>query len=713
MPFHDRIRGEWVHVVDPWAAGRYLFLEPSQLGEHAASSGSYVVRTGAPIVTVRRGEEAQQYELASEADTLDATTLDELAAPLLTATSTWLNLATESPVVGTGMEELARLSFADHEIARHLPHLAHVAHDPKTKLRDDVELMPIGRVRRPAKNAAARLTAHSEDWNRRRVRGIEPRRLLSRRLRLDLDLYENRVAVALLEPELPSYIRRRITALARVAGAFDELVRANSEGTHWRKDRIYGLWRTGRSGDPLRPDAIADARDQAIRTLAHLREADARTRRIYGSPLYRVLRGQRPGGRTLKVTNVLANDQHYRRVAMLWRAVVTDQDEHESKHDRFKRLQERHRAMASYVVALVIRSLTSLGYEPLDDIAVGQGVPVAHLLGLWGPATLQWHDDDTLTLTSHGESRRIVPLATALSEDVLAASVRLSSLDAIVPNDTAVVYLGSGQRDLRLDDATASRLLAGADSHDPASALLVPATPVEPTSIERVGRIVARFVLEPALLSYPHEIRPQGEAVPPRVRETLLDHLSYVNARDGKTFMLRPWLQGERESLEFALAKTLDRAVRPGWEKDHKAHLEALAPELAARHHDLSLLLTCVLCRAENEPRRWQVRGSSAFEVTCGGCDAHWGLDICGSCGSRVPVLEVSALEKHGSTPGPGWVERVVGRDAFASPCWLQDSGNSTFICQTCRTCSLAGSPASQSCVRCGVIGAEGPQVVR
>lgn len=358
--------------------GQFVISGPGWIEGVAIGNGDYVVAPRAPRpVVVVTGDGRTRFSLIEEPETLDAVALDDLAPSLELHAWTWMGLAVEAPVVAVGLDARSRLLDVDRAIDEHLPHLATVAHEPKTRLRESRELTPIGRVRRPARGAVARLAGHSEDWYRRRFRSVDPKRLLSRRLDLDMDLYENRVAVTLLDPELPAYLNSRLRELARLQSAYSEVLRALDEGTHWRRRRIYDLWR----GEFESAGAISDARERTLHTIRQLRELLGRVRRIHGSPLFVELRGAHPGGRTLRRTNILASDQHYRRVAQLWQAVVEDRSEVEAISDRVHRLQQRHHAMAQYVASLVVRILTSMGYEPDggEDPPTGPGEPTLSL----------------------------------------------------------------------------------------------------------------------------------------------------------------------------------------------------------------------------------------------------------------------------------------------------------------------------------------------
>ena len=681
---------------DASLAGQVVLADPGWIDGFSVQRWSAAVASRpAKAATVQSASSELRLSIAGDTDSIDATAIDDLAEAMQHASGSWLGLALEVPVVAVGLDERARLLEADRQIENHLPHLAVVAHRPKTRLDESRELTPIGRVRRPARGAEARLAAHSEDWYRRRFRSVEPRRLLSRRLHLDVDLYENRVAAALLDPEVPRYLAQRIQELARLDSAYSEALRALDEGTFWRRNRIYDLWR----GEFDDASAVSDARHRTRDASRHLLELLQRIRRLYGSPLALELRGKYPAGRSLRLTNILVNDQHYRRVGQLWKAIVEDRSEIEKPVDRLGRLQRRHRTMTEYVAGMVARVLTAMEYEPANDSITGPGQPDVDLGGPWGTATFSWKSDGTLLVGHPSRLTRIVPLAADVPAIAEAKGSQAFSVVAEACRDSVVAYLGSGDAEL------ASHLHRALSVHGPdqvgiPDGSLLAVTPVEPTSIERLGRVVFRAVLEPVLRAFPPEVRIEGDPVPPRLRSVLAG-LTFLDSAEGVVVVTRPLQHEDRKRLEAELAAVADAARGPGWQRDNERFLEPLLDEIVGASAELERMLVCPVCRARNHASAWSQRSRETFEVRCSSCDSSWGLDACGNCGDRFPVLDQPHLDKDLHVTGPGWVERIVGRDCLSTPCWARVPGRRTFICPTCQICGAAGSQATSACVRC------------
>ena len=103
----------------------------------------------------------------------------------------------------------------------------------------ETERVLVARSRRIAPDAPAWLASHTEDWDHRKITGIQPRRILAEVREEQWDLYENRIAVRLVD-SLVTWLRRRIAEVRRVLD--DIFVRMEgfdgSESTRYRTERI-------------------------------------------------------------------------------------------------------------------------------------------------------------------------------------------------------------------------------------------------------------------------------------------------------------------------------------------------------------------------------------------------------------------------------------------------------------------------------------------
>ncbi len=196
------------------------------------------------------------------------------------AGGSWLD-ATELSPLQPGMSERADLQPHERQLGERLRHLEAVCRRPRTKLDVEVERMAVSRARRVAPGAANYLAAHTEDWERRTLRSVVPRRILAVVRDDRFDIYENRVAARLVD-RLSTYLEHRIQEVTRLIRVFQEAsdYRASTAGgSIWRQQRLYRLW--GESID------ASEARRTAERTLRDLDLLRQRVGGLKDSVLYR------------------------------------------------------------------------------------------------------------------------------------------------------------------------------------------------------------------------------------------------------------------------------------------------------------------------------------------------------------------------------------------------------------------------------------------
>ena len=635
-----------------------------------------------------------------ESEDLDA--IASLGASLDAAerSGSWRTLA-YVPLLAGNDDETLSLQQREQVLAANLRSIARVCERFITRLGERSELLPVSRVKRPARRALERLSAHTEDWATRTLSGPVPRRALAVTREEDADLYENRMVTELVHPILTSALSGRIRRLRRITSDLADLESAEDEGTYSRRSRLYTFW----GADAARAGA---SKGQASRTLEELEKLAAWVQSLRGSTLSVALRGRRTGQRGLRNTNVIANDRHYRAAGLVWSAYEREPEADETAEERQARFLSRHRAFDNYVLGLVVRSLNDLGYAPSKDEMPTGNTPAA-LHGPWGEVTFTRTPAGVIVLTSHGHSTRLIPLldVVAPDDDPAAVADRWGSLAGAVEDPSVVVYLAASGavRELPLSLAT-SMMSAGPDVADSGALLAgVPVSPLETTSLERVARAVAIAVRAPTLMDYPVPVQLRGDRVPRR----LIEHLTRLDLTSpehnplfhvaGTITVRRPLTTTERSRLEAEIQRLVGRTKAPGWERDLVAEIGSLGGAIDEAAHAAGMLLSCPLCGTAVGPRQVD-RAGDVFMTACPSCGARWGLERCGGCGGRIPVVEPEGVIRNPEVVGPGWVERIYGRDALASPCWARPVPH-RYVCPECRSCALASSPEGRGCVRC------------
>lgn len=575
-----------------------------------------------------------------------------------------------------------------------------------TRIGEISEVIPVGRVRRPARRALDRLASHTEDWYGRSLQGPIPRRAMAILREEDANLYENRMVTELVHPILTSALMRRLRFLRKMQANLAELV-LHQEGTPARNRRLYEFW--GLDADKARKSS-----DQVAQTVQLLDGLLRQAQKLRGSRLAELIGGRTSGSRTLRKTNVIQDHRHYRAAGLIWQAFQQGPVSSESSDERSLRLQERHHVYDGYALAFIIQALEGLGYRPSDKLKriVGVGTEEILLLGPWGECSLRRDVTGVVTLSSHGVQTRFVPLLDLIAEsdsDELVKS-RWESIAQAAIGPTVIIYLGSPDLLTQLSPKMAATLISSGKDLDisPRDVQAIPISPWEIASLERVSRAVRIAIQMPVLQAYPPPIRPDEGSIPSRIIQSLgsaniqergFGALFHKFSPDSVS-LRRPFSKTERERLDTFLDQLVKASNTSSWERDFKDHIPVLRGAIVKAEKLAEHLLNCPMGCREAATIREVTREDDVFLITCSSCKTRWGHEKCGLCSSRICIIESEDKILNPEVSGPGWVERILGRDALASPCWARVTPL-RYICTECRRCNSEQVGMAAGCVRC------------
>jgi len=564
-----------------------------------------------------------------------------VGAPLLE----WLDEPPLMPPVDDTLDETEL-----EQVARaKLPHMEAACRRPRTHLKLEEERQLVSRCRRPSSRAPMVLAARSEDWDRRTLWGIRPKRVLGL-VREDLfDLYENRLAVALvdrLDEALTQRVRevRRVVQQARSMNEWQELLR---KGANYRRaHRVCELW-----GELWSDEGLLARAERALNRLLQLRR---RVLALKDTGLYRRIGGRRRVIH-LRMTNVLTHDDVYRGVAELWQAwerhVLIG---HEDAQTRWNQEQAAVDGMQLYAALLTIRALDALGFEPTDaslEHGLGPGAQL-ELLGPVGTVSLVWSPSGGVALEQDGH----LPLRICVLPAMLDGSPGTGPwLAAQASSESLVLHL---EADIaRTDRLTRLRLRGpGPKDQEP---IFVPVAPWQLESVERLARAIRWRLWSRHILAYPPNIpfpRRSWKAPPSAPAWVSLgsEALQLVApGRGGRWTALHRRIE-EQQKTTASLRAQLDaidpRDPRRSRDKLHfkdklaKASQALAADEsvrdgLIAAREALTRQLTCPVCREQCGPYDFG-HAEHRFRVSCTSCDSLWGLRDCAACGSLFPFLD-------------------------------------------------------------------------
>jgi len=553
---------------------------------------------------------------------------------------------------------------------------------PRAHLRLDEERQPVARCRRPSRRAISELSRRTEDWAGRKVLGIEPKRVLGLVQEESLDIYENRVAVRLVN-HLDAFLVKRIRELERVWRTGLGMQRwstrkTDSQGRGWRRaDRIFRLFGAAWADQKLLRRA-RERRDE-------VRGLRRRVQSLKNTVLFRTL-ANRHQGLSLRSSNLFEHDDVYRAVFELWR--VWEDTRRHDEIDDLTRWNTEQRAAASffdYTVLIAIRALAVLGVEPADAalesaIEGGMRLPLNGRLG----ATCLAFDNDLSEIKILGRNDetliRVLALPARLHTSRKAQDADfLKSVGGLPAQEpTIVAYLGD------LDPQVLSQIPQALHGPGPVVSTLswVPLAPWEVESVETLARALRWHLTHTQFARYP----PMVDVV--RSLATTLPR--WLMRRDEEHVITTPpnkkWGATAWPALDAAIARSsthkLDLvsqidAASANRDKASKTRLKQSLSEVDGEWAALMRtqetltqgmqlfedLSRCPMCKASDVDFRGD--DGQDFKVHCKGCDCKWGARSCPSCHERFPWMTPA---DNTTDFEPKRINAAFGSDVVAFP---------------------------------------------
>lgn len=219
-----------------------------------------------------------------------------------------------SPVMPTKLGELAHMYPLEQLLETTLlaGHLQTIAKRPRMDMRYDTEMLPVSRVQRMAVDAMTRLASHSEDWVRREITGVVPGRLKAEISQDELVIYENIIFAKLLD-RLRKTLRKRLRDLDALlfkqaeAGTLENAQHLD----HRLRYDLCELWGQSSADQPATAKSVHAARDQINKLLGKVTQ-------LQRSTVVQAVPQMRQVPLSLRSTNILRHDPHYRHLRPLW-----------------------------------------------------------------------------------------------------------------------------------------------------------------------------------------------------------------------------------------------------------------------------------------------------------------------------------------------------------------------------------------------------------
>jgi len=696
----DLLSGKTIRDVDaePSFAGRWQVtapLKPVRVNGMVATTGSFVVPRADHAWTLKTDTEKlregrfDQRSMPSAADVDALLQMDEIFAEKLKTVPSFTDWIKVSPLAPR-LDDYIRMQPFDIALERDLSFLEAICTNPRATLNVQQDLVPTVRARRVAAGAIVRLAAHREDWERKTVLGIRPRRVLCMVSEDSVDIYENRL-VARLVDHIVEYLRGRLGRLAGIRNMLTQVgdhMGGAASGHHWRRDRLYELW----------AHAVSNESSSEFVSQAEFRinSLFLRASALLDSPLYRgIPRGAFVGG--LRRTNIIVNDSAYRRAALLWqRWAELRITRRRSDEQVYQRQQAVCAAMARYGYLVVVRAIEQLHFQQMN-VGPRERSGTIELVGPISACSLTALIGSVFTLRVDQSLIRVVCLPASIdcgnAFETERALRQLASAAADADEQNVLCLhlpAAKGVLDVEMTEVpTTARF-----SYCPwepgvlhgSKLACISISPWDIASVERVARYLRWQLWRGAMLAYPPRIHAAVEAKP-----TQMDWLGRTAVKDEWRVLRRP------TSREISLATLCADAVRnaptsarfAGGGKRQSAKVNAeevgrmLAREIEKSHVQIDRLCKCPVCSTEKGELK--SADGDAFNVSCFSCKSQWGVYRC-QCGARFPVLKPNNLEKllrDHSSYQIDLVDVLVGSDILALP-FREESGKVGFVCPSC-----------------------------
>ncbi|MEB3882007.1 hypothetical protein [Lyngbya sp. CCY1209] len=611
----------------------------------------------------------------------------------------WVN----TPPLASEIEQKIHLQPLARETKKRFGHLEAICHNPRTSLKIETERLPTSRAKRISPHAIEFLASHSEDWERLRFRSVIPKQVLALVREDQINIYENQVTVQLID-YLLDYLNRQIQDIKILR---DELEQAsyfsnetqNIDQIHWRnRERIFAL--LGNLADA--ETGLKEAND----TLERLTQVHTKLRGLMQTDLYKSIPENFSVGTTLKRTNILVNDQHYRYVDKLWRQwSLWKQGRSKNAEQVFQDHQELFQGFESFCLLLICRALTGsdnkndrgFGFQAVINEIPKRGNDPIWLSGIWGEISLHWKAQGVFCLHLPELTRdlHIIPMMLPLT-----ATHNSEAIDAILAGFSeainqnvkstsktpyfVILYPGTQEEreKLNIDLKTKVNRLSYSHSSKEIELSILPVTPLDILSLERVARVIQWWLHDQRYQSYPPIL---SKHIPSHLSEDLLSDANWL-VKDHQFNQYRVLQQPTSEEIEF-FQSNLNRLINEAKAKGPQAKGDCQQLQSLEDLSDLAKQLilpfkVCPVCHSIGDIVRSE---KQSFYAECDQCGSAWGTRTCGHCHQNYPFIQVQATGLYRRDILTDEIEKILGRDVLAIPQHI-DADRTHFICSCCGT---------------------------
>lgn len=314
MKVFDRYAGTEIDLPEVVTPGRYGLLRAATLnsgilldkGDVLVSDGQELCELSGSICTFNQFDASSKGEANWKLFTL---ALAEIAKEIRSGKVTGL-----SPLLPSATGQAATPLALEREIEEQISHLQEINRRPRFSIHYETDVSPLSRAKRLAPTALTYLAAHSEDWLRRTISSVKPKRVLALFSDDQWAIYENCIYARLLDL-LDRHLIDRLHELNSLRETLQvALELTESVDLDFRiRESLCSLW-----GDAQSMKKTASLLDETAETIERLGNLARKVSNLKQGELYRhIPRGTHVPAK-LRDTNILVHDQHYRHLRTLW-----------------------------------------------------------------------------------------------------------------------------------------------------------------------------------------------------------------------------------------------------------------------------------------------------------------------------------------------------------------------------------------------------------
>jgi hypothetical protein len=608
MIVFDRILNKEVpisKIESPVVLGRYIFSEDNSInllnGCKIKKQDFLVPHKSLEGELNNKKIYFQENELLNE--TISSLTKHSLldVSEELEYTADLLNLS-EVNILLRNFDERLEISEFELFIQKKLFHIEEVCRQPSYHLKREITKLNVSRAKRIPVKAINYLAAHTEDWSRRKIRSVEPRKVLTEIIDYDLEIYENQVTVRFIDKLLVYFSDRMVNEIDIIDSFIENIEqiivsRSNSgKKKYWYKKLENDYKKIGKA-----VGSIEASRIKVEKIKVFISSIQMRLFGLLKSDLY--INNSRQSiliNQKLKRTNLFDNHQHYRFVKVLWDKFHTQDIVDYSK--KSKENQRLIKAFVDYSWVLFLRAFYRLGYINLQ--VVNNSVVVLNNETIPNVKVRLVRDDQQIIKVVFNEKKTItfVPVpSTKDDSNVYPQKIKNTFYFTLVDSE-------------KRDD-------------------IIKVSPTAINSEERIAKILFEDVLELYTEAYFFKLDSQAISKFSILNAWLKNNSSLV-LNKGESSKINFWLKRKLNSYELKeLVTVLNKQkqelssrtnIREG-EKNDLKEIERQLKKLSTSHFEQ--YETCISC-SEKRPSNIVSNYEKSFRYKCSrkGCEVDYGF---------------------------------------------------------------------------------------